>query len=195
MDKIRIVQTGDAQDLLNIYAPFILNSGITQEAEVPSLQDFQNRIKSTVTNFPWLVSAEGNVVTGYAYAARHRERSGYRWCVETSVYIHSGFYGKKTATRLYKALLAILRCQNYVNAYAVITLPNEPSVRFHEKFGFRHFATYEKIGYKLGKWHDVGWWRLVINEHFENPAEPLPFSSLNPAEVKRILESADILFS
>ena len=62
--------------------------------------------------------------------------------------------------------------------YAVINLPNEKSVAFHENLGFHYFATYEQVGYKLGKWKNVGWWRLIINEFGDEPAAPVKFSEL-----------------
>ena len=77
------------------------------------------------------------------------------------------------------ALIGILKAQGFRNVYAVINLPNEKSVSFHESCGFKYFATYEKVGYKLGKWKNVGWWELVINEYTDEPAAPTKFSELN----------------
>ena len=190
MNQIRIAIKEDAQQILDIYAPFILNSGITQETEVPSLKDFQYRIIATLEERPWLVCKIDNQIAGYAYAGKHRERKGYQWCTESSVYISPNFYRHGIANALYTALFEILKLQGYVNVYAVITLPNDKSITFHEKFGFRYLTTYKKIGFKLGQWHDVGWWELKIHSPLQNPADPIKFSALDFNSVSSILSRA-----
>src|SRR5687767_1182274 len=142
---IRTATIQDANGILKIYSPFILNSGITQETEVPSLESFEQRIIATLEERPWLVCEIDNEIAGYAYAGKHRERKGYQWCVEPSVYIAEKYYRYGIAKALYTALFEILKLQGFINAYAVITLPNDKSVAFHEKFGFRYLTTYKKI--------------------------------------------------
>jgi phosphinothricin acetyltransferase len=190
MHSIRIAKPGDTKQILDIYTPFILNSGITQETELPGIENFQQRIISNLQERPWLVCEINNEIAGYAYAGKHRERSGYQWCTEPSVYLNEKFYRHGVANALYTALFDILKLQGYVNAYAVITLPNEKSVAFHEKFGFSFLTVYKKIGYKLGQWHDVGWWQLQINPHTDNPADPLNLHELNKDLVSQILAKA-----
>jgi len=185
--NIRVATKTDAADMLDIYAPFILNSGITQETEVPSVEDFQKRVISNLEERPWLVCEIDNEIAGYAYAGKHRDRKGYQWCTEPSVYISEKFYGWGVANALYSALFDILKLQGYVNAYAVITLPNERSVAFHKKFGFEYLTTYKQIGYKLGQWHDVGWMQYEINPHKKDPEEPVRFSNLERPDIDSIL--------
>jgi phosphinothricin acetyltransferase len=187
MPEIRTARAADAASMLGIYAPFILNSGITQETKIPSLENFQQRIISTLEERPWLVCEIDGEIAGYAYAGKHRERNGYQWCTEPSVYVHQKFHRHGVANALYTALFDILKQQGYVNAYAVITLPNEKSVAFHERFGFRYLTTYKKIGYKLGQWHDVGWWELQVSPPVQNQTNPVKFSSLNFNKVSEIL--------
>lgn len=95
---------------------------------------------------------------------------------------------KKIATALYTALFDLLKIQGYVNAYAVITLPNANSVSFHEKFGFRYLTTYQKIGYKLDQWHDVGWWEYQVNEHEARPL--IPLTEINDETIDSICKKA-----
>lgn len=187
MSEIRIARATDAASMLGIYNPFILNTGITQETEIPSLENFQQRIISTLEERPWLVCEMDGKMAGYAYAGKHRERKGYQWCTEPSVYVHQKFYRHGVANALYTALFNILKLQGYVNAYAVITLPNDKSVAFHEKFGFRYLTTFKKIGYKLAHWHDVGWWELQINLPVPNQKSPIKFPALNFKVVSKIL--------
>ena len=183
---IRVATKDDAAGMLEIYAPFILNSGVTQETEVPTVEDFQERIISTLSDRPWLVCVINNEIAGYAYAGKHRDRKGYQWCTEPSVYISEKYYGLGVANALYTALFDILKLQGYVNAYAVITLPNERSVAFHKKFGFEYLTTYKKIGYKLGQWHDVGWMQHEINPHWKAPGDPVRFGDMDKSMIDSI---------
>jgi L-amino acid N-acyltransferase YncA len=190
---IRVTTQDDAAAMLEIYSPFILNSGITQETEVPSVEEFQKRISSTLEQRPWLVCEISGEIAGYAYAAKHRDRRGYQWCVESSVYIGEKFTRYGVGFSLYTALFEILKIQGYVNCYAVITLPNERSTSFHEKFGFRYFTTFKDIGYKLGQWHDVGWWQYDINPHTKDPVDPIKFPGIDKKTIDETLNKATLL--
>ena len=187
---IRVATKDDAAGMLEIYAPFILNSGITQETEVPSTEEFQKRILSNLTERPWLVCEIDNEIAGYAYAGKHRDRKGYQWCTEPSVYLSEKYFGLKVGDALYTALFDILKIQGYVNAYAVITLPNDRSVAFHKKFGFSYLTTYKKIGYKLGQWHDVGWMQYEVVPHKEDPSDPIKFPAIESSAIDTILKNA-----
>ena len=176
---IRVATENDAEGILCIYRPYIENTSFTFETEVPSPDAFKERINTYLINFPWLVCEINNVIAGYAYGGKHRERTAYQWCVESSIYIHDDFQKSGIGKALYLALIEILRKQGFRNVYAVINLPNDNSVKFHESCGFEYFATYEKVGYKLGKWKNVGWWKLSINEYGDKPAAPIKFSELN----------------
>ncbi|MEO5947980.1 MAG: N-acetyltransferase family protein [Chitinophagaceae bacterium] len=179
MPSIRLAKPADSKSILDIYAPYIQNTSLTFEIEVPSIQSFAKRIETYMHNWPWLVCEVNGVVTGYAYASRYRERTAYQWSVECSVYIHDDFQKAGIGNALYMALFEILKRQSYNNVYAVINLPNDKSVVFHEKCGFKYFATFEKVGYKLGQWKNVGWWRLIVNDFIDDPPAPIPFSALD----------------
>lgn len=179
MIKLRLAKPADSGDILAIYAPYIEKTSFTFETDVPSREAFAKRIGSYLESWPWLVCEVDGVIAGYAYAARYRERVAYQWSVESSVYIHDDHQRKGIARILYSALFKILKRQGFRNVYAVINLPNEKSVAFHESLGFRYFATYEQVGYKLGQWKNVGWWRLIVNEFDQEPAAPVLFSLLD----------------
>lgn len=193
--NIKVATKDDAAGMLDIYTPFILNSGVTQETEVPTVEDFQERILSNLAERPWLVCEINNEIAGYAYGGRHRDRKGYQWCTEPSVYILEKYFGLGVANALYAALFAILKLQGYVNAYAVITLPNERSVAFHKKFGFEYLTTYKKIGYKLGQWHDVGWMQYEINPHRKDPMDPVKLSGIDKCVIDSILIKSSALLN
>jgi L-amino acid N-acyltransferase YncA len=179
MTVLRLATPADAQGILNIYAPYIEETSFTFETEVPSREEFANRINTYLINWPWLVCEVDGVIAGYAYAGRHRERTAYQWCVESSIYIHDDFQKAGIGKLLYTALFEILKIQGFRTVYAVINLPNEKSVTFHERFGFNYFATYENVGYKLGKWKNVGWWKLSLNEYGDEPDAPVKFFELD----------------
>jgi phosphinothricin acetyltransferase len=188
---IRLAESTDAKGMLDIYAPYITDTSFTFESEVPSTNEFADRITNYLVHWPWLVAEIDGKIAGYAYGSKYRERIGYQWCVECSVYIHDDFQRRGLAKTLYTALFSILKKQGYRNVYAVINLPNEKSVRMHEDCGFKWFASYENVGYKLGKWKTVGWWQLVINEYSEEPTPPLKFSELEKSFVSQVLASSN----
>lgn len=187
MKNIRLATAKDAESILKIYEPYILNTSFTFETEPPSVPAFAERINEYLKSWPWLVCEINGMIAGYAYAGKHRERAAYQWCVESSIYIHDDFQKAGVGKALYAALIEILKKQGFRNVYAVINLPNEKSVAFHESFGFTYFATYEKVGYKLGKWKNVGWWQLPINEYNDEPAPPIKFPELNKDFLPQLL--------
>jgi phosphinothricin acetyltransferase len=188
---IRSANEKDANAILSIYTPYIANSSFTFEADVPATDVFAERIKTYLHHWPWLVCEVDGIIAGYAYGSRYRERTGYQWCVECSVYIHDDFQRRGIAKALYTTLFEILKKQGYRNVYAVINLPNAKSVSLHESCGFTWLTTYKNVGYKLGKWKDVGWWQLAINEYNNEPAPPVKFSELDKKIIEKILEKAN----
>lgn len=184
---LRLATAADAENILKIYAPYIENTSLTFETTVPTVEQFADRIRHYLQEFPWLVAEENGMIVGYAYASRYRERVAYQWSVECSVYIHDDHHRKGIARLLYTNLFSILSKQGFRTVYAVINLPNDNSVALHEKLGFQWFATYEKVGHKLGQWKNVGWWRLTLNEFSHEPEPPVLFRKLDPAMVQSML--------
>lgn len=171
---IRLANVNDAGQILDIYTPYVKNTTISFEWAVPSGNEMENRIMHLLENNPWIVLEENGVISGYAYASKHRERSAYRWSVDVSIYVRQDCHGRGIGKALYTSLFSLLRYQGYYNAYAGICLPNDRSIGIHEYFGFKKIAQYDGVGYKLGGWHDVGWWGLSLKEHSSQPKEPLP---------------------
>ena len=175
---IRTARDDDAAAIASIYAPFVELDATSFETEPPQPDEMRQRIRDTMETYPWLVCEIDGDVAGYAYATRHRTRSAYQWCVETSAYVHPGFRRSGVARGLYTSLVAILGAQGYVNAYAGITLPNARSVALHEALGFLPVGVYRSVGYKFGAWHDVGWWHLTVRPHPHPPATPVALVSI-----------------
>ncbi|MEN0047918.1 MAG: N-acetyltransferase family protein [Bacteroidota bacterium] len=160
--KIRLAEQRDTSALLAIYAPFILNTTASFETEVPTEKAFYQRIQNILKESPFLVCTHHSRVVGYAYASPHRARQAYAWNREVSAYIAPGFQGKRIGTALYTTLIKLLKLQGYANVLAGITLPNPASVAFHRSMGFQLIGTYEKVGYKFGRFIDTQWWGLFI---------------------------------
>lgn len=178
MRTIRIATPADAGGVAEIYAPSVAASAISFETAVPTPQEMEGRIAAVLAFAPWLVCVGEERIEGYAYASPHRERAAYRWCVDVSVYVHEDCRRTGVARALYTTLLALLRAQGFYAAHAGITLPNEPSVRFHESFGFQPVGLYPRVGFKCGAWHDVGWWQLELRDRSGEPAPTLAMAAL-----------------
>jgi L-amino acid N-acyltransferase YncA len=171
--ELRLATRDDAAAVAEIYRPFVASTPISFEVEPPDGQEMLRRIVETLPTHPWLICEHRGDVVGYAYAGRHRERAAYRWSVDTSVYVHSAFHRRGIGRGLYTSLFRILVAQGFVTAYAGITLPNPGSVALHESCGFESVGVYRNPGFKLGRWHDVGWWQRVLQIPPATPASPL----------------------
>jgi len=176
--RIRLAGVHDARAIAEIYRPFVERTAISFETEPPTRQEMEHRISDTMTSHPWLVCEVGEQVAGYAYATRHRARAAYQWSVDTSVYVDEKHWRKAVARGLYASLFPILAVQGFCNAFAGIALPNPSSVGLHESVGFTPIGVYERVGYKLGAWRDVGWWQRPLTALETPPAQPLNLKSV-----------------
>lgn len=143
-----------------IYAHYVATTAVSLETEAPDLDEMGRRVASS---HAWLVALEEDQVLGYAYAAPHRPRAGYRFTAEVSVYLDPAHRGRGLGRALYAPLLADLADRGFHLALAGVTLPNPASARLHESFGFERVATFPEVGHKLGRWHDTGWWALRLS--------------------------------
>lgn len=159
---IRPVLPTDAPALADIYTPYIRDTIITFEEEPVSVAEMGARIAKVTATYPWLVWEEDGAVLGYAYASTWRARHAYRFAVETTIYLAQGHHGKGRGAALYRALLAELKQRGFHSALGCLGLPNEPSVRLHEKLGFRKVGHMTEAGWKFGAWVDVGFWELLL---------------------------------
>lgn len=178
--KLRAATPDDAAAIADIYAPFVTGSAVSFETEPPGETAMRARIEAGGGLYPWLVGEdEDGALVGYAYAARFRDRPAYRFTVETSVYLRADAAGRGFGRQLYEPLLTILEGQGFTQAIAAITLPNEASIRLHERLGFERAGTYRQVGWKLGGWHDVGLWQRRLALAGSPPEEPT-FTPLPP---------------
>ena len=173
----------DAQRVAEIYRPYVAETLVSFEETPPGTVEMAERMRTTLAWTPWLVAEnDDGVVMGYAYASRHRDRPGYRWSVDISVYIDGDWQRRGIGRALYAELLPILLRQGFVNVYAGIAIPNPGSVALHESLGMSLIGVYEKVGFKFGEWPDVAWYGMRLREPADSPAEPIPFADLGQSE-------------
>ena len=175
---IRVATPEDAEAILAIYAPIVQQTAISFEVEPPMLMEMHERIAKTLQQLPWLVCAPHGEVLGYVYASPHRARPAYQWAVDVSVYTHAKARRLGIGRALYASLFQLLTLQGFYNCYAGITLPNPASVGLHVALGFQPVGVYQTVGYKLGAWHDVGWWQRGLKPCLSHPDPPITFAVL-----------------
>ncbi len=175
--EIRVAVAADARTLLEIYAPYIRDTAITFERDVPSEAEFADRITKTLARYPYLVAQHAGEPVGYAYASPLKGRSAYDWSVELSVYVARDSRGLGIGRALYEALEAELRTMGVTGLYACIATPDEEdefltfdSVRFHERMGFSHAGTLRHCANKFGRWYNATWMEKAIGDREASPS-------------------------
>ncbi len=169
---VRPATPDDASAIHAIYAPIVESTSISFELQSPSVEEMRQRIVSTTERYPWLVATDDGSIAGYAYATSFRLRPAYQWSVEVSAYVAAIARGKGIGRTLYEALLPELAERGFVTAFAGIAMPNEASIALHEACGFQKIGVFHRAGYKLGAWHDVGWWERALGEPDGEPSSP-----------------------
>ena len=182
---IRIATIEDAKALLEIYAPYVKNTAITFEYEVPSEDEFKKRIENTLNKYPYLVAENQGEIVGYAYASAFHSRAAYQWDVETSIYIKQDQRNSGVGKALYLELERLLKLQNILNLNACIAYPEtvdeyltKNSVEFHEHLGYQMVGEFHKCGYKFDRWYNLVWMEKHIGEHLEKPLSVISFKEI-----------------
>lgn len=176
----------DAASVLSIYSPFISETLTSFEFDVPTEVEIKRRIRTTQQHFPWLIceavnvnDIEGNnVIAGYAYGSKHRDREGYQWVSEVGIYLSPAFRGQGAGKILYNKLCEILANQGYFIALAIIAGDNQGSIEFHKSLGFQFVGEWKNYGNKFGKWCDVTWYSKQLQKFKENPEKPKAYEEV-----------------
>ena len=194
--RIRLATETDAEGMLEIYTPVVLETAISFEEEPPTLEEFRSRIRAVLERMPWLVCMDGHDIAGYAYASLFRMRAGYRWTAELTVYVHPAHHCRGVGRALYTALLRCLAVQGYLMAVAIVSLPYAASIGLHETMGFRRTGVPESIGHKHGRWIDDDVWQIEIQPIPVEPPNPVPLRQLiGTPEWDNALESGAALLN
>lgn len=170
--EIRRAELKDAEALLSIYAPYVEQTAITFEYDVPTIEEFRERIVHITKKYPWLVGIVDDRVVGYAYAGAFKERAAYQWAVETSIYVDKKERGKGIGRLLHDSLEIALQEQGILNLNACISYLEQEdeyltldSVYFHQRLGYTQIAHFHKCGKKFGRWYDMIWMEKLIGPH------------------------------
>ena len=160
---IRKVALEDAHQIINIYNHYVDHTILTFDTEHATLNEIQDKIRMTMNIYPWIVYEVDGEILGYAYANEWKAKDGYKHSVETTVYLKNGSFKNGLGTLLYQELINQLKELNFHALIGCITLPNDASIRLHEKLGFEKVGHFKEVGYKFDKWIDAGYWELRIN--------------------------------
>jgi L-amino acid N-acyltransferase YncA len=186
--KIRIASEEDAPALLAIYGPYVENTAITFEYEVPSCEEFASRIRHTLTRYPYLVAEKEGRIIGYAYTGTFNSRPAYDRSAETSIYIAMDQHRLGIGRMLYEAIEAVSKKQGILNLNACIAYSSADdehlsrnSVDFHAHLGFSQVGIFHKCGYKFDTWYDMVWMEKMLGPHSISPAPFIPYESLMAA--------------
>ena len=164
---IRPAELRDATAIAAIYNHYVATTCITFETEpVPAEQMGERIAETTASRLPWLVVEEDGAVLGYAYASKWKGRCAYRYSVESTVYLDPARQGKGIGKTLYVALIDALRASSLHAVIGGIALPNAASIALHERLGFEKVAQFREVGFKQGRWIDVGYWQLLLEKAF-----------------------------
>ncbi len=182
---IREVQLDDAKDLLEIYGYYVENTAITFETQIPSVEEFKERILAITAKYPYLVAEMDGKIVGYSYAHAYNVREAYDWCVEMTIYLKEDIRGKGIGSKLYLKMEECLKKMNIKNLYSCIAATKHPSkhltnasIDFHKALGYRINAQFNQSGYKFDEWYDMVWMEKIIGEHEIHPKNVEKFSGL-----------------
>ena len=176
---LRFATPSDAEALVAIYAPYILNTAITYEYEIPSTEEFARRIETYSAKYPYLVAEMNGIPVGYAYACPLGSRPAFDWSVETAIYIREDCKGMGIGQLLYEKLEAILKIMGIrTMTAAVASVDHEDpyltnaSIAFHLRMGFTPVGTFRNAGCKFGRWYDLTWLEKAIGTYDTQPPHP-----------------------
>ena len=185
---IRTATEADVPAMLNIYAPYVRETAISFEYDVPSPEEFSGRLRRTLTRYPWLAAEENGTILGYAYASAFHPRKAYEWCAEASIYVAQQARGRRIGSRLYERLETLLTRQHILVLYACIARPPQEdehltlaSIRFHTRIGYRIVGEFPRCGFKFDRWYDMVWMEKRLAEPTEPPLPVLPFADVQNA--------------
>jgi len=164
LKMIRSATPEDAARIVSIHNHYVENTIVTFEEAAVSDSEMRTRITQRPASCPWLVAEIDKAILGYAYAAPWSGRIGYKTSVETTVYVAKDHLKAGIGIELYRSLIDQLKSEEFHCAVGVIALPNPGSVLLHEKLGFRQVGELQEIGRKLGRWVDVGFWQLFLQD-------------------------------
>jgi phosphinothricin acetyltransferase len=173
---IRFATPADAEALVMIYAPYVLNTAITYEYVIPTPEEFAQRIQTYSRKHPYLVAEIQGIPVGYAYACPLGSRPAFDWAVETAIYVREDCRGMGVGKALYEKLEAILKVMGIRTVTAAVASVDhedpyltDASIRFHLTMGYTPVGTFHNAGCKFGRWYDLTWLEKAIGSYESDP--------------------------
>jgi phosphinothricin acetyltransferase len=183
---IRHVELSDAKALVEVYRYYVEHTAITFEYDVPSVEEFEGRIKGITQKYPYLVAEKDGNIIGYAYTSAFHVRKAYEWSAEMSIYLSDDAKGLGLGRKLYEILEDLSKRQGITNLYACIGAPEvedeyltNNSIHFHEHMGYKLIGRFTKCGYKFGRWYDMVWMEKIISPHQDDVKDMIPYPALD----------------
>lgn len=170
--EVRDATAADMTAVCNIVNHYIETSFVNFRTNPQTSAEWVNDWELYRRRYPWLVAVQGREIVGVAYSAPFKLREAYNWCAEVTVYASAKCHRRGVGRALYQRLIPTLQEQGYHTVVALIALPNPPSVALHEAFGFRPAGMLRHVGFKLGEWHDIGFWQRVLTDAEGEPSPP-----------------------
>lgn len=190
---IRTATPADAEAILAVYAPYILNTAITFEYVIPSPEEFRSRITGILKLHPYLAAERDGDILGYAYTSPFIGRAASSWSAEISIYLREDSCRLGLGRRLYQTLENISRAQNILNLNASIAVSEDGdpyvtrnSADFHAHLGYRQTAEFHRCGYKFGRWYNLIWMEKFLGNHPDSPAPVIPYPEFSPETLRTL---------
>ena len=181
--QIRTASVEDAEELLELYSHYVRRTAISFEWEVPSLEEFQGRVRRTLEQYPYFTARQDGKLLGYAYAGPFVGRAAYGWSAELTIYLAPEAAKRGIGRALYEALERALAEMGVCNLYACVGVPAEEedeyltfnSAQFHAHMGFVQCGEFHRCGCKFGRWYSMVWMEKLIGPHSPGQSPVRPF--------------------
>jgi L-amino acid N-acyltransferase YncA len=170
--SVRPASPQDAAACVAIYRPYVENTAISWEIDVPTVDEMATRIAGLRATHEWLVLEREDRIVGFAYGQPLKRLATFQWSAETGIYMHVGHHRTGGGRELYTRLLHRLTERGYRQAFAGITQPNAASNGFHRSFGFQDAGLYRRAEWKHNCWHDIAWMQLDLVGPADQNAPP-----------------------
>ena len=154
---LRAATAADLPSIQAIYAHFVLHGTGTFEDVPPNLEQITERWRAgTGRGWPWLVAEDESGILGYATYSQFRDRIGYRFCAEDSIYVRDDVRGQGVGKALVTELIDVATAAGFRQMVAVIgDAENGGSIGVHASLGFRQAGVLRAVGFKFGRWLDA----------------------------------------
>ncbi|MDQ6472941.1 N-acetyltransferase family protein [Flavobacterium sp. LHD-80] len=161
--KLRPATENDLKKILEIVNHSILHTTANYSYDIQTL-DVQTKWfeDKKAKKLPIVVADLNGEVVGFGSYGQFREKIGYQYTIEHSVYVVDNVIGKGIGSKLLTELIRLAKEQGYHVMIGAIDADNAGSIAFHERFGFVTTGTIREAGYKFDRWLDLVFMQLIL---------------------------------